>query len=83
MKVFKILLLLIISICIFFNVTIDFAIFDSFLRFNFSQQPRHHFSYQWLDNVKINKYAKFDLNISSGSRVTCAFSRTDRQDRLQ
>ena len=25
--------------------------------------PRHHFAYQWLDNIKINKYAKFDPNI--------------------
>ena len=25
--------------------------------------PRHRFAYQWLDNDKINKYAKLDPNI--------------------
>ena len=46
-----------------------FVIFGSFLRFKFSQQPRHRFAYEWLDNVKINKYVKFDPNIPCGSKV--------------
>ena len=28
-----------------------------------------NFAYQWLDNVKINKYAQFDQNMPCGSRV--------------
>ena len=36
--------------------------------------PRHRIAYQWLYNVKINKYAKFDLNIPCGSRVMRIFT---------
>ena len=32
---------------------------DVFRRKWCSAKPRHHFAYQWLDNVKMNKYAKF------------------------
>ena len=37
-----------------------------------------------LDNVKVNKYAKFDSNIPCGSRVTCIsiFTNLPRTDRL-
>ena len=35
--------------------------------------PSHGFVYQWLDNVKINRYAKFDPNIPCGSRVIRIF----------
>ena len=49
-------------------VVIDNFDFRQFLRFEFSQQPLHHFAHQWLDNVKINTYAKFDPNITCGSR---------------
>ena len=31
--------------------------------------PYLRFAYQWLDSIKINKYAKFDPNIPQGSRV--------------
>ena len=31
-----------------------------------SAKPRHHFAYQWLDNVEMNKYAKFYPNIPCG-----------------
>ena len=56
-QVFKILLLLMTSICIIFYLTYyGFVIFSSFLCFKFSKQPRHCFAYQWPDNVKINKY---------------------------
>ena len=34
-----------------------------------SAKPHHHFAYQWLENVKIDKYAKFDPNIPCSSRV--------------
>ena len=37
--------------------------------FELSAKPRHHFAYKWLDNIKINKYAKFDPNIPCGSIV--------------
>ena len=37
-------------------------------------KPCHHFEYQWLDNVNINKYAKFDPNILCGSRVMSIFT---------
>ena len=30
---------------------------------NGSAKPRHRLAYQWLDNVKMYKYAKFDSNI--------------------
>ena len=32
-------------------------------------KPRHRFAYQWPDNAKMYKYAKFDQNIPYGSRV--------------
>ena len=28
------------------------------------RNPGYSFAYQWLDNIEINKYAKFDHNIS-------------------
>ena len=34
-----------------------------------SATMRHRLAYQVLENVKINKYAKFELNIPCGSRV--------------
>ena len=57
-----------------FQFNIDFVIFDSFLRFIFSQQPRHRFVHQWLDNVTINKHIKVDLNIPHGSRVVNVYT---------
>ena len=44
-----------------------------------SAKPRHPFAYQWLDNIRINKYAKFAPNIPYGSIVTCVweFLQTD------
>ena len=49
-----------------------------------SKQPRRLFAYQWLDNVKTNKYAKFDPNMPCGSRfmgisLTGHNRRTDAQ----
>ena len=38
-------------------------------------KPRHRFAYQCLDNVKIKKYAKFDLNTPCGSRVMSMFTK--------
>ena len=32
-------------------------------------EPCNRFEYQWLSNVKINKYAKIDLNIPCVSSV--------------
>ena len=37
-------------------------------------KPRHRFAYKWLDNIKINKYAKFDPNILYVSRVMRIFT---------
>ena len=34
-----------------------------------SAKPCHRFTYQWLDKVEINKYAKIDPNIPCGSSV--------------
>ena len=39
-----------------------------------SSKPCHHFAYQWLDNVKINKYPKFDTHIPCDSRVMSSFT---------
>ena len=39
------------------------------IRENDAQQTLVTFLYQWLDNVKINKYATFDPNRTWGSRV--------------
>ena len=39
-----------------------------------SSYPCHRFAYQWLDNIKINKYAKFDPNIQCGSWVMSIFT---------
>ena len=61
-----------------FQFNIDFVIFGSFLRFKCYQQPRHHFAYQWLDNVKINKYAKFDPTLPCGSRVLSIYTNWPR-----
>ena len=33
------------------------------------------FAYQWLDNIKINKYAKFNPNIPYGSGVMSFFTK--------
>ena len=52
-----------------FQFMIDFVIFDSFLRFQFLQQPKYCFVYQWLDNVKLNKYGKVGPNIPFCSRI--------------
>ena len=30
---------------------------------NITHKPRNRLAYQWLDNSKLNKYAKYDLNI--------------------
>ena len=73
----KILLLLIIS-----KFNTYFVIFGSLLCFKLSQQLRHRFAYQWLDNVKINKYAKFDPNLSCRSRVMSTFTKWPRRARL-
>ena len=35
----------------------------------------HIFSYQWLDNVKIHKYTKFEPNIPCGSRLMSIFTK--------
>ena len=40
--------------------------YDQNIACKFSNQPHQSFAYQWLDNVKINKYAKFDQNILKG-----------------
>ena len=44
-----------------------------------SAKPHRRFAYQWLNNVKINKYAKFDPNITIWfkSDHQWAFSLTD------
>ena len=39
-----------------FQFKIYIVIFDWFLHFKYSQQPHHLFAYQWLDNVKTDKY---------------------------
>ena len=39
-----------------------------------SAKPRHHFAYQYLDNVKIDKYAIFNPNIPCGSWVMSIFT---------
>ena len=43
----------------------------------YSVKPRHRFAYQWLDNLKINKYAKVDANIYCVVQGLWAFSLTD------
>ena len=40
-----------------------------------STKPRHRFAWQWLDNVKIHKYTKFEANIPWGSRVMSIFTK--------
>ena len=48
-----------------------------------SAKPHHHFANHWLiDNVKINNYAKFDLNIPCGSRVISIFIYSAQPARL-
>ena len=37
-------------------------------------KPSHQFAYQWLDNFKLNKYAKVDPNIPYGSNVINNFT---------
>ena len=39
-----------------FQFKINFVTFSRFLRVKFSQEPRHRFAYQLLDNYEINKY---------------------------
>ena len=39
-----------------FNLN-KFCDFQQISKFKFFQQTRHCFAYQWLDNLKINKYA--------------------------
>ena len=39
-----------------------------------SVKPRHGLASQWLENVKMYKYAKFDPNIPFGSRVMSIFT---------
>ena len=34
-----------------------------------SAKPRHRFALQWLDNVKVHKFTKYEVNIPRGSRV--------------
>ena len=63
-QVFKILLLLIISTCIFFQFNIIFVFFGSDLRFN---SPSSIFTV--LDNVNINKYTKVDPNVLCGLKI--------------
>ena len=38
-----------------------------------SANSRDHYAYQWLDNVKINKFAKYDPNIPCGSTIMRVF----------
>ena len=47
-----------------------------------SAKPRHRFAYQWLDNVKINKYAKPEPDKPWGSKVMTTTQRTDAQQTL-
>ena len=47
----------------------------------FRYDVRYHFAYQWLDNLKINKYAKFDPNKLCVVQELRAVSLTD-YDRL-
>ena len=47
----------------------------SFLRFKVSKYSYHRFADQWLDNVKIDKYAKFHRNITCSSRVMSIFTK--------
>ena len=47
-----------------------------------SAKPRRRFGYQWLDNVTINKYAKYDPNIPCGLRVMSIFTNWPRPARL-
>ena len=42
-----------------------------------SAKPRRRFAYQLLDNIKINKHARFYPNIPRGSRVMGIFSLID------
>ena len=49
-----------------------------FLCFEFSQQPRHRFAYQWLDNLKKNM--PFDPNILCGSTVMSIFTDHDQSE---
>ena len=68
-----------------FQFNIDFVILGSFLLSKkvFSYKPRHRFAYQWMDNLKINKYAKFYHNIPCGSIVISIYNnRTDAQQSL-
>ena len=57
-----------------FQFNIGFVIYGSILRFKLSKQPYHWFEYQWLDNVKINKYTEFNPNIPCGLRVMIIFT---------
>ena len=38
----------------------------------------HFISYQWLDNVKIHKYTKFEPNVPCGSNVLSIFTKRAR-----
>ena len=48
---------------------------------NFSATPRPRFAYQWSDNVKMYNYAKFEPNMSCGSKIMSIL--TDRIDAQQ
>ena len=41
----------------FVNFPVNFKKLDKYAKF-YQAKPRHYFAYQWLDNVKINKYEK-------------------------
>ena len=47
-----------------------------------SVKPRHCFAYQWLGNVKLHKYTKFEANIPSGPRVMSIFNKRARPAKL-
>ena len=38
-------------------------------------EPRHRFAYQWLDNVKTHKYAKFEPYAPRSSRGMSIFTK--------
>ena len=56
------------------QVLLAFSLKDLNLPKWFSIKPRHFFAYQWLDNVRINKYAKFDPNKPCDKRVISIFT---------
>ena len=52
-----------------------FKSYEHFHQLNMTGQTGHRFAYQCLNNVKMNKYAKFDQNILAVQELVKIFTK--------